>query len=671
MFLRNYLLILCLAISSLVFSQGETYRVFPTCFADSVDMYGVREVGDDLYVLSASYDEEGTILLDEYTNKPYTDLYQVDSCKLKLASLKSSLVGKEALLSSPKYDGPVSADKEVSIIFFSNNNEKEIGNKMGIYYLIKGADGWSESIPFPVNSDKYNVIHPYYDQPNSRVYFASDIQDGKGGFDVYNIEFDGVEFGRIKAVDSINTSANETFPQYVNGRVYFTSDGHQSVGGLDVFFEQAGEIIHLPEPINTVYDDFDLYFIDESTGFLSTNRTDRGETDQALYFIRSKEEMTNAQYALEQQSLQKQSNDLQIVNKALSELLAGNEKHRLLEALKNTAIDLQEEQDSISEAIAVIRSNGSNRLKSIKKQTEELILADQNMNYSEKSAKINQLSLAIDKINASQHAKQKEKLVEQLSRDVIAKLPKRPSALLNEIKGYKNELAQLTKMEQQSVQNSIDISQLAELVKQEGVKSSIKNPALDNLMAINNKVNGKGNAESDLSINSPTVDDLDKAKQNRKELNTYRKNQATLIANYKNQVITDIIGDTSKSEKEKQQQITNLSEALAKADWTKNESGLESVVTSIAELNKKSGFELSVAAQNELNEIVALAASERQLIEKNQVSKNTQNDELQQKEKQLRQLFAALESDLLTQLSNNGQLSQENAKRLLNWLLNR
>ena len=126
MFLRNYLLILCLAYSSLVFSQRETYRVFPTCFADSVDMYGVRQVGEDLYVLSASYNDDKSMLLDEYTYKPYTDLYRVDSCNLKLASLKSSLLGKEALLSSPKYDGAISADKDVSIIFFSNNNEKII-----------------------------------------------------------------------------------------------------------------------------------------------------------------------------------------------------------------------------------------------------------------------------------------------------------------------------------------------------------------------------------------------------------------------------------------------------------------------------------------------------------------------------------------------------------------
>ncbi len=664
MFLRNYLLILCLACSSLVFSQRESYRVFPTCFADSVDIYGVRQVGDDLYVLSASYDEEGTILLDEYTNRPYTDLYRVDSCQLKLATLKSTLLGKEAILSSPKYDGPISADKQVSVIFFSNNNEKMIGDKMGIYYLIKGTDGWSESIPFPVNSDKYNVIHPFYDEANSRLYFSSDMQEGKGGFDIYSIEFDGVEFGKIYPEDSINTEFNETFPQFTQGRVYFTSDGHNSVGGLDVFFSQAGEIIHLPEPINTIYDDFDLHFIDESTGFLSTNRADQGKIDQALYFIRSKEENTNALYALEQQSLQMHSSDLKTVNEALSELISANEKNGLFQALKKTSIDLKEEQDAISESIALIRSNGSNRLQSIKKQTEELILADQNMNYSEKSAKINQLLLTIDKINASQNAEQKEKLTEQLSRQVIAKLSKRPSALLNEVKGYKSELAQLAKMEQQSAQNSIDISQLAELVKQEVVKSSIENPAMDNLMAINNKVDGKGKLESNTSINALTVDDLNNAKQYRKELNTYRKKQATLIANYKNQAIADIINDTSKTEKEKQQQIAKLSEALAKADWTKNESGLESVAASIEELNKKSGFKLSESAQNELNAIVVLAASERQLIDKNQAMKNTQYDELQQKEKQMKQSFATLESDLLAQLSNNGQLNPENAKKV-------
>jgi outer membrane protein OmpA-like peptidoglycan-associated protein len=663
MFLRNYLLILCLTISSLAFSQRETYRIFTTCFSDTSDIYGVRQIGNDLYLLSASYDENRFILIDEYTNKPYTDLYKIDSCKLKLATLKSTLLNKEALLSSPKYDGPISADKEVSIIFFSNNNEKMIGDKMGIYYLIKNEDGWSESMPFPVNSDKYNVIHPFYDEANKRIFFSSDIKDGKGGFDIYSIEFDGVNFGKITPIESINTSANETFPQYANGRIYFTSDGEQSIGGLDIFFEQAGEIIHLPEPINTVYDDFDLYFIDKSTGFLSTNRVNQGKTDQAFYFIRSKEESYSDTYALEQQSFQQQTHNLSAIKAALNELQATNGNNGLLKALNNTAIDLQEEQNAIQNAAQTARKNNFDRLESIKEQLEALILEDPDLNYLEKSAKISQLSASIDKINTSKTAQQKEQLFEQLTATVISRLSKRPSYLLKDVSAYKSELLQMAKIEQQIVQNSIDVSQVAELVKQESLKTSISQTTKKNLMAINNDEQNFTNVVDQRS-NSITIKELDNSKLNRMELINYSTQQQTLINKFKNQVIADIIKDTTKSEKEKLQLIAQLSNELEQIDWTADESELAVVSEAIDDLMEKAGIKSFEKDENLWDAIVNLAANNSELIAENYHQKEAQQNDLYRKEIALNKSIAALELHVLNQLGNIGKLNQENANKV-------
>lgn len=118
MFLRNSVLIFCFAVSTIAIAQQETYKLFPTCFSDTNDQFGVRKVGNELYVLSNAFDSDSNLLIDRYTNKPYTDLYLVDSCKLKIATLQSAQIGEEALLSSPKYDGPISSDKGMSIIFF-------------------------------------------------------------------------------------------------------------------------------------------------------------------------------------------------------------------------------------------------------------------------------------------------------------------------------------------------------------------------------------------------------------------------------------------------------------------------------------------------------------------------------------------------------------------------
>lgn len=660
MFLRNCVLIFCLAVSTTLFAQQETYRLFPTCFSDSSNQFGVRKVGEELFVLSTAYDLESNPVIDQYTNKAYTDLYRVDSCKLKLATLKSALIGEEALLSSPKYDGPVSSDKAMTIIFFSNNNEKLIAEKMGIFYLMKTDNGWSESMPFPLNSEKYNVIHPFYSEETGRLYFASDMAQGKGGFDIYSIEFDGVDFGKIYAEDSINTEFNETFPQYANGRVYFTSDGHNSVGGLDIFFSQAGKIIHLPEPINTVYDDFDIHFIDEYTGFLGTNRDSQGAADKVLYFIKSSL-LPNEESSKERNPLLiAQHTNLALTDEVLADLLASDKNNTFYKALQLSSKAMRQKQDSIDNQVYGHQNSAKKKLTVIKQQVEELILADKSLDYAEKSRIINQLSLAVNDTDKRQSSTRKERLFSQLTENIISKLDNQPTSLLSNVASYKKDLASLSALEVMQEEVANDMLSLTDMVKQESLKASIQSPSLSQLLAVNGANN---NSINGLSSESITLMQLNQNKADQIKLKEYESQHMLLLDKYKRQLINDILSDTAKSDEEKMAVIGQINSLLASSGSFKNKAELEVLASQVSDIQEKAGFKPSTSGNNQFNGLIKLANENTYIIEKSKTDQSilakssTNNHEVQQ-------FLASIENSLLKQLVEENKLNQANTDKV-------
>lgn len=663
MFLRNCVLIFCLALSTTLFAQQETYRLFPTCFSDSSNQFGVRKVGEELYILSTAYDLKSNPVIDQYTNKAYTDLYRVDSCKLKLATLKSALIGEEALLSSPKYDGPLSSDKAMTIIFFSNNNEKLIAEKMGIFYLMKTDNGWSESMPFPLNSEKYNVIHPFYSEETGRLYFASDMAQGKGGFDIYSIEFDGVDFGKIYAEDSINTEFNETFPQYANSRVYFTSDGHGSVGGLDIFFSQAGEIIHLPEPINTIYDDFDLHFIDESTGFLGTNRGYEGAIDQTFFFIKSTLLPSNQLSDKNKELLSTLETKLKLAEEVIDDLISANSNNTLYKALKLSTSTLSLKQDSIAKQLHNYQSSSQVKLFAIRNQVEELILDNQSLDYSEKSLRLNQLSALVDKISQSPSTAQKVQLFNQLSGQVISKLNKRPSSLLSKITSYENDISNLAQLESQQEQMNQEVFGLASIIQQESVKSAIQSPELSQLSAFSGNV-GESNLLNQ-SANKTTTATLNQAAENQRQNDVYQAKLSTLLVEYKKRLVNSILNDSTKTEEEKLTVLTQINTHIAQACSKKflDENSIKALAYELTQLQKENGFDVSVTADDDVLEMLILSQENNALKE---ISENIElaPNSLDESNLEVLRLLTTIENNLLEQLVEDDKLSKEYTDRL-------
>ncbi len=148
------------------------------------------------------------------------------------------------------------------------------------------AHGYAESVidslkPLPFNNSDYSVAQPTITESGTTFIFASDMEGGLGGTDLYvSYNIDGNWTYPKNLGAPINTPGDEMFPYFhVDSTFYFASDGHPGAGGLDIFeviFNENGnvkEIANLGMPINSPGDDFSIIMDDyKRKGFFTSNR---------------------------------------------------------------------------------------------------------------------------------------------------------------------------------------------------------------------------------------------------------------------------------------------------------------------------------------------------------------------------------------------------------------
>lgn len=125
----------------------------------------------------------------------------------------------------------------------------------------------------------YGLKSPYLDEANQRLYFASNMPGGYGGYDIYYMEFsNGFEFGEpVNLGALINTPGNERDPFFQDGVFYFASDGHVGLGGLDLFMANVSNdgfsgLKNMGLPFNSPQDDFGVNYSGDGNLILSSNR---------------------------------------------------------------------------------------------------------------------------------------------------------------------------------------------------------------------------------------------------------------------------------------------------------------------------------------------------------------------------------------------------------------
>lgn len=199
-----------------------------------------------------------------------------------------------ALNSKSANDGPICFNQDFTKAFFTRNNEskedmaKDSSYKLCLYEASLEQTGFTNIHKLPFVNKEYNYAHPSVTPDGYTLYFASDMEGGFGGMDIYVTHKDssGVWTTPENLGDKINTAGNEVFPFISSNNVlYFSSNGHDGIGGLDIYevSYKDGQIqraYNMGEPVNSNLDDFGIFLNeDNKTGYISSNRQNGGVDD--------------------------------------------------------------------------------------------------------------------------------------------------------------------------------------------------------------------------------------------------------------------------------------------------------------------------------------------------------------------------------------------------------
>jgi len=288
-------------LASAIFNAKEKNTLKKLNFNTKFNDFGAVDLNDNI-VFTSSRDEGVSVKrLYAWDQQPLLDLYQVSSSNGSVASTTKM----EGDVNTIHHDGPASFSVDGTKMYFSRNNflnDKKTEDEKGIMHvgiysaeLVNGK--WTNVKASNLNNPNYIVYHPSISKDGKKLYFASDMNGGFGGTDIYvsDVNADG-SFGTPKNVgDVVNTEGNEAFPfiHQEEDALYFSSDGHVGFGLMDVFASVKDEndvivnVINLGEPINSKKDDFAYYLSDDGfKGYISSNRKGGVGGDDIYAFTR-------------------------------------------------------------------------------------------------------------------------------------------------------------------------------------------------------------------------------------------------------------------------------------------------------------------------------------------------------------------------------------------------
>ena len=251
-----------------------------------------------------AYFQSGLVYVYSDTEKKRVKKSEELHFKLKFNALDENSIMESTdffpLGDSDLMEGPCSFSPDGRSMFITRNVQQmtiDEGNnemKLGIFIYQLVDSLWEYREALPVNSTRYNVCHPAWDEGESRLLFASDMPGGFGRLDLYAIERTKTgEWGMPENLGaSVNSMANDCFPFMHNGQfLYFSSDREQGFGGLDIYASVETdqdwlEATCLPIPLNSAADDLGLIVSPNGEQIIFASSRPGGEGKDDLYRIK-------------------------------------------------------------------------------------------------------------------------------------------------------------------------------------------------------------------------------------------------------------------------------------------------------------------------------------------------------------------------------------------------
>ncbi|WP_073086004.1 TolB family protein [Winogradskyella jejuensis] len=155
--------------------------------------------------------------------------------------------------------------------------------------------GWSNPTELSFCDKDYSYAHPTLSKDGKTLYFVSNMKGTKGRTDIFKVSiFEHKSYGEPERLgDNINSPRTELFPFISSdNKIYFSSNRRGGLGGYDIYSfdlnneDEKQQPKLLPEPINSIGEDFSFYLMDDGKrGFFTSRRVD-GKGDDDIYYFK-------------------------------------------------------------------------------------------------------------------------------------------------------------------------------------------------------------------------------------------------------------------------------------------------------------------------------------------------------------------------------------------------
>ena len=279
-------------------TRGLRYILSDSGINSELNEVGTAFFRNKYIILSNKKRRHYETTLNEKTNTYNNNLYCVDVDKDGNLSFPL-LFSKD--LDSKNDEGSLTFSSDQKTIFFTQENPE----KANQYELYSAQLDTTTNRPFWGNIKKidllpenYSVETPSISNDGTKLYFASNIPGGYGGYDLYVAEIkpDGTLGEYRNLGKNVNTKEDEKYPNVTpdNKHLYFSSKGHLNVGEYDVFRSSIVgndylEALNLGNTLNSRRDDLAFVLVDNNKGYVSSDKSNAGNFDILKFEIKQLE----------------------------------------------------------------------------------------------------------------------------------------------------------------------------------------------------------------------------------------------------------------------------------------------------------------------------------------------------------------------------------------------
>jgi outer membrane protein OmpA-like peptidoglycan-associated protein len=280
-------------------TKGISFILNDTGINTELNEIGTTFFKNKYIILSNKKRRHAEVTVNPVTNTPNNNLYCVDV--KEDGSLSFPLLFSQAL-DSENEEGSIGFSADQRTIYYTQENP----TNNQLFTLHKAtlnendAKKWTNITNLNLVPAEYSIETPSVSPDGKKIYVASNIPGGFGGFDIYEatIAEDGSIGKLVNLGPKVNTDADEKYPYMdtENKYLYFSSKGHLNLGGYDIFKaaytgNNYGVAMNMGTDLNSRRDDIAFVMTSPSKGYVSTDKKQSGNFDILKFEIKKQENL--------------------------------------------------------------------------------------------------------------------------------------------------------------------------------------------------------------------------------------------------------------------------------------------------------------------------------------------------------------------------------------------